>query len=120
MSTQKETIAFIIEKLGGGTRFASRAMFGEYALYADGKTVALVCDDLLYVKIVPESKALEEMCEKDTPYPGARLHYVIEEEQLSSIEELPEILFVIAAGLPEKKVKEKVVGKKEVKKTKKK
>ena len=36
----------------------SRAMFGEYALYADGKVVALVCDDLLYVKILPASAAL--------------------------------------------------------------
>lgn len=107
MSTRKETIDFIIEKLGDSTRFTSRAMFGEYVLYADGKTVALVCDDLLYVKIVPESKGLEGVCEKDSPYPGARPHYVIEEEQLLTLEELPDILCAIAAALPVKKLKKK-------------
>ena len=35
-----------------------RAMFGEYALYADGKVVALVCGDLFYVKILPASHSL--------------------------------------------------------------
>ena len=42
MSTQKETIAFILQILGS-EHFTARAMFGEYALYADGKVVALVC-----------------------------------------------------------------------------
>ena len=55
MSTSPETIEFILEKLGDHDRFTYRAMFGEYALYADRKVVALVCDDQLYVKIKPES-----------------------------------------------------------------
>jgi TfoX/Sxy family transcriptional regulator of competence genes len=107
MATQKETIEFIIEKLGGYERFSSRAMFGEYALYADGKTVALVCDNLLYVKILPASIDLENLCEKDTPYEGAKPHYVIEEEQFSTMDNLPDILFAIAKSLPAKKPKKK-------------
>lgn len=107
MATQKETIEFILEKLGDYKRFSTRAMFGEYALYAGGKTVALVCDDLLYIKILPASIELESLCEKDTPYDGARLHYVVEEEQLSNIENLPDILFAIAESLPAKKSKKK-------------
>lgn len=107
MSTQKETIEYILEKLGDYKRFSSRAMFGEYALYADGKVVALVCDDLLYVKILPASSELENICEKDVPYEGAKLHYVVEEEQISTIENLPEILFAIAESIPEKKGKKK-------------
>ena len=79
MSTQKETVEFILEKLGEPDRFAVRAMFGEYALYADGNVVALVCDDQLYVKILPSSEALADVCEQDSPYPGAKLHYVVEE-----------------------------------------
>ena len=78
-------------------------MFGEYALYAEGKVVALVCDDQLYVKIVPASAELEKICEKDSPYPGAKPHYVIEEDRLSEMEDLPEILFDIAKSLPAKK-----------------
>lgn len=105
MSTQKETVAFILEKLGSLDRFATRAMFGEYALYADTKVVGLICDDQLYVKIMDASKELESMCEKDAPYPGAKLYYLIEESQLSQISELPDILFAIANSLPEKKKK---------------
>jgi TfoX/Sxy family transcriptional regulator of competence genes len=107
MSTQKETIEFILEKLGSSKRFSARAMFGEYALYADGKVVALVCDDQLYVKILPASNPLEGMCEKDSPYPGAKPHYIIEEDKISQMEDLPKILLNIAKDLPIPKKKAK-------------
>ncbi len=119
MSTHKETVAHILETLEGqqggvfdvGSRkphiFTARAMFGEYALYCDGKVVALICDDLLYVKIVPSSSELESMCEKDSPYTGAKLHYVVEEEQIRSIKNLSEILQLLSASLPKPKPKKK-------------
>jgi len=82
-------------------------MFGEYALYADGKVVALICDDRLYVKILPASSELESLCEKGAPYPGAKPHYIIEEGQLSTVENLPPILLSIAKSIPKKKSKGK-------------
>jgi DNA transformation protein len=103
MATQKETVEFILEKLRGPARFSVRAMFGEYALYADGKVAGLVCDDLLYVKILPASHELEAICEKGHPFPGARLHYIIDEGQLSTVQNLPGILVSIAKAVPEKK-----------------
>jgi TfoX/Sxy family transcriptional regulator of competence genes len=109
VSTQKETIEFILESLGDSKRFSARAMFGEYALYADGKVVALVCDDQLFVKILPASGALEAICEKSPPYPGAKPHYVVEEDQISRMEDLPGILFDIAKSLPDNKRKSKHV-----------
>lgn len=104
MSTSKTTINFILEKLKS-PRFSTRAMFGEYALYADGKVVGLICDEILFVKILPASQDLENICEKDSPYPGAKPYYVITEEQLDTIQDLPEILFRISSSLPAKKVK---------------
>ena len=103
MSTQKETIEFILEKLGNSKKFSARAMFGEYALYANGKVVALICDDQLYVKILPASASLEKLCEKDAPYPSAKPHYVVEESQMAELDELPSILLNIAKSLPAKK-----------------
>lgn len=103
MATQKETVEFLLAKLRQPKRFSARAMFGEYALYADGKVVALICDDLLYVKILPASQGLEPLCEKGEPYPGARPHYIVEEGQLSTLPTLPMILCAIAESLPEKK-----------------
>jgi hypothetical protein len=105
MATQKETVEFILEKLRGPARFTVRAMFGEYALYADGKVAGLVCDDLLYIKILPASYELEGVCEKGHPFPGARLHYLVDEGQLSTIENLPGILVSVANAAPEKKKK---------------
>lgn len=62
MATQKETVTYILEQLDNDAQFSARAMFGEYALYAGGKVVALICDDLLYVKIMPVSEELESVC----------------------------------------------------------
>ena len=107
MSTQKETIEFILEKLKDKRRFSARAMFGEYALYAEGKVVALVCNDQLYVKVVPASKVLEKICDTDSPYPGAKPHYVVEESMLSTMDELPDILLEISKSLPAKKIRKK-------------
>jgi DNA transformation protein len=108
MSTQKETVEFILEKLGESKRFSTRAMFGEYALYADGKVVGLICDDQLCVKILPESAELENICDKDEAYPGSKKFYVVEESQLSQIPHLSEILLDIAKVLPVPKKKIKV------------
>ncbi|HEX9047969.1 MAG TPA: TfoX/Sxy family protein [Verrucomicrobiae bacterium] len=96
MATEKETIQFVLDKLGHPGRFTARSMFGEYALYADGNVVALVCDNLVYVKILPASRELESQCEKGHPYPGAKEHYVVEEVQLSTLHNLPAILFAVA------------------------
>jgi TfoX/Sxy family transcriptional regulator of competence genes len=105
MATQKETIEFILGKLRDRGRFSARAMFGEYALYADGRVVALVCDDLLYVKILPASHELERQCEKGEPYPGAKPHYIVDEGQLSTIERLPAILCAVADSISGQKPK---------------
>jgi TfoX/Sxy family transcriptional regulator of competence genes len=103
MSTSKETVEFILGKLGRG--FSARAMFGEYALYAEGKVVSLICGDTLYVKILPASAELESICEKGEPYPGAKPHYILEEGQLDTVSSLQSILKDIAVSLPKKKVK---------------
>jgi DNA transformation protein len=107
MATQPETMEFILEKLGDAKTFTSRMMFGEYALYANGKPVGFVCDDLLYVKILPESAALEDECEKGHAYPGSKLYYIVEESQLSSLEDLPQLLIDMAKSIPAKKKKAK-------------
>lgn len=105
MATRQATADFILGKLRHPERFAVRSMFGEFALYADGRTVAFICDNLLYVKIRPASRELEPLCEKAPPYPGAKLYYLVEETQLSSLPNLPAILFPIADATPAKKKK---------------
>lgn len=103
MSTSKDTVDFILSKLRHADRFSTRAMFGEYALYADGTVVALICDDRLYVKITPQSAALGDICEQGEPYPGAKLYYLVEEYQLTQLSELPHILFQVAESCRRKR-----------------
>ncbi|MFO1487630.1 MAG: TfoX/Sxy family protein [Verrucomicrobiota bacterium] len=95
MATERATADFILQKLRD-PRFSVRAMFGEFALYADGVVVGLICDDRLFVKILPESSELAEQCEQGRPYPGAKPHYLVEEGQLATLHELPNILAAIA------------------------
>ncbi|GJD51723.1 hypothetical protein OPKNFCMD_4478 [Methylobacterium crusticola] len=51
MASQQSTVDFILEQAGAAGALSARRMFGEYALYCDGKTVALVCDDQLFLKL---------------------------------------------------------------------
>lgn len=107
MSTQKETVDFILKELGDPKTFSARAMFGEYALYAKGRVVGLICDDLLYVKITPESASLARECEEGQPYPGAKPHYIVTDELIMRDDALPELLRAVADVLPEKKPRKK-------------
>lgn len=103
MATTRETADFLLAKLGHAGRFEARPMFGEFGLYADGRIVGLICDNQLYVKILPASAGLASVCDQDAPYPGAKPHYVVEESQWSTRADLSSVLFAIAAALPEKK-----------------
>jgi TfoX/Sxy family transcriptional regulator of competence genes len=99
VATAKETVEFILGKLRHEGRIAAKPMFGEYGLYADGKVGALICDNRLYVKILPASAELEDQCEKGEPYKGAKPCYVVDEGQLSTMHRLPAILFAISESL---------------------
>lgn len=100
MATRKSTIDLILGRLGHAGRFTARPMFGEYVLYADGRPVALICDDALFVKILPESSALEPHCERAPAYPGSKDHYLVPEALITADRDLPGILLRIASALP--------------------
>jgi DNA transformation protein len=111
VGTRRETVDAILRRLRS-PKFTAKPMFGEYALYADGKVVALVCDDRLYVKMVPATAAFADDCETGPPYPGAKPHYIVDEGQLGSLEGLPDALLDVAKGLPapRKKAKRGPIG----------
>jgi hypothetical protein len=107
MGSSKEAVAYVVGKLRPPERFSARAMFGEFALYCDGKTVALICDDRLYVKISPATAGLESICEKGEPYPRAKPHYLVDEGQLSTIPNLSGMLIDLAESLSASRPKKK-------------
>lgn len=105
MATRKETAAFILGQLGHPDRFSTKGMFGEFALYADGKPVAFICDDQLFVKILPESAVLEGRCERAPAYPGSKDYYLVPEEMITGDRRLPELLLRVAEVVPMPKMK---------------
>ena len=75
MATQAATIAHMLDTLSD-LPLTSRKMFGEYALYLDGKTVAFVCDDTLFIKPTPGALALLPDAPRGPAYPGSKDYIV--------------------------------------------
>lgn len=50
MASNPEFVQYIADQLSDAGHIIYRKMFGEYALYCDGKIFALVCDNQLLVK----------------------------------------------------------------------
>ena len=104
MANSPATVAYVQQRLPP-PRFALKPMFGEHALYAEGKVVALVCDDRVFVKV---HEATEDLAgsELAPPYPGAKDHYVVEEGRLAD-PAFAKLLLGLAKALPAPKGKAK-------------
>jgi TfoX/Sxy family transcriptional regulator of competence genes len=75
-------------------------MFGEYGLFCDGKTVALVCDDQLFVKPTGPGRALAQGAIERPAYPGARPSLLIDPELWEKSDWLAELMRATANALP--------------------
>lgn len=106
MGSSQDTVQFICDQAGLGARLTFRKMFGEYALYLDGKVVALVCDDQLFLKPTPEGRTLLGAVPEGAPYPGCRPFLMLSAE-LDDPERLSTALETTARALPAPKARTK-------------
>ncbi|HRP08245.1 MAG TPA: TfoX/Sxy family protein [Gemmatimonadales bacterium] len=95
---------YVSEQVGLGDRLTSRKMFGEYALYLDGKVVAFACDDSLFIKPTAAAAKIAPGLPKRPPYPGAKL-YPVADELLDDPETLRRLILETAALAPAPKPK---------------
>lgn len=102
MASSPQTITDLLGALADLPGLSARKMFGEYALYLQGKVVALVCDDLLFIKPTPGALALLNGVGLAPPYPGAKPH-LCHEAALDDPELTAAALRAVAADLPEPK-----------------
>ncbi len=100
MSTTDKTIAYILDQAAGAGGVSARKMFGEYAVYLEGRMIALVCDDQLYVKPTPEGRALAAGAPEAAPFPKAKPHLLIDGDRLEDADALAALLRVTASALP--------------------
>jgi len=104
MASGIDTIQYILDQAGLGPRLAFKKMFGEFALYLDGKIFALVCDDQLFLKPTDQARAFLGKVKLAPPYPSAKDHFLLTDE-LDDPDRLKEVVLITAKALPEPKLK---------------
>ena len=106
MPTDPRTVDYIIDQLAAaGADVSAKKMFGEYGLYLEGKMVAMVCNDQLFMKGTPEGRAFTGPIDEAPPYPQAKPHPLIDGDRWEDGEWLAELFRITAAALPAPKPK---------------
>jgi TfoX/Sxy family transcriptional regulator of competence genes len=103
VATSQTTVDTIISFLPD-IAVRARKMFGEYGLYCDDKVVAFVCDNVLFMKILPENVDLAAGLGMGPCYPGSKPYYIVPADKYDS-EWLQEFIQVTADAVPVKKKK---------------
>ena len=105
MSSSQSIADFILEQAADAGRVALRRMFGEYALYCNAKTVALICDDQLYMKPTKAGRDYIGDVTEGHPFPGAKAWFLIDEDKWEDADWLCGLIRLTAAELPVPKTK---------------
>ena len=108
MSSKQDFVDFIIDQIKNTGLVTFKKMFGEYAIYCDGKVVALVCDNKLFIKQTEGGKSFIGNAIEAPPYPGAKLSFLIE-DKIEDGEWLSELVMITTKELPEPKPKKKII-----------
>ena len=105
MSSQQKTVDYIIEQSAGAGSMTAKKMFGEYGLYCDGKIVALVCDDQLFIKPSQAGRDYLGEVTDGEPFPGAKPYFLIEGDRWDDADWLAGLVKATADDLPAPKPK---------------
>lgn len=79
MASDINFVEFIVDQMGGAGNISQKKMFGEHAVYCDGKVVALICNNQLFVRPTERGRAFIKNVVEAAPYPGAKAHFLIED-----------------------------------------
>jgi TfoX/Sxy family transcriptional regulator of competence genes len=99
MASDLSFVEYVCDQIRAAGQVSFRKMFGEYAIYCDGKVVALVCDNQLFVKPTPAGRSSLETVVEAPPYPGAKPHFLIG-AGLDDARQMAALIRVTASELP--------------------
>ena len=99
MASDQDFVDYVVDQMRAAGGVSSRKMFGEYAVYCDGKVVALVCDNQLFIKATEAGRNFIGEPREAPPYPGARLAFLIDEE-LEDAEWVSQLVRLTGQALP--------------------
>lgn len=100
MASKQSSADFFVEQMAEAGDVSARKMFGEYGVYCDGKLVALVCDDQLFVKPTAAGRAFIGQVSEGSPYPGAKLWFLVAGSDCENGDWLSELIRLTARELP--------------------
>lgn len=106
MASNKDFVEFIIDQIEDAGAITHRKMFGEYAIYSDGKVVALVCDNRLFVKPTEGGRSFVGDVDEAPAYPWAKMSFLIE-DRIEDREWLSTLIRITASELPAPRTKKR-------------
>ncbi len=93
MATTKDYMEFIMDQLAElNFEFRYRKMFGEYCVYANDKPILLVCENTVFVKIVPYLETIMQEAPVSEAYPGSKNYYILDIEDSALVKPVIELL----------------------------
>jgi TfoX/Sxy family transcriptional regulator of competence genes len=101
-----EFVGYVTDQVDDSCNLTHRMMFGGCTFYLDGKVVALICDDQLFVKPTRAGREFIGNVVEAPAYPGAKNSFLIE-DQIDDGEWLTNLLTVTAAELPVPRARKK-------------
>jgi len=106
MASDLDFVEFVVDQMQDAGTMTCRPMFGGHTVYCEGKVVALICDNQLFVKPTNAGKTLIGDVVEAPPYPGARQFFLIE-EQLEDKDWIGRLIRLTEAELPKPKPRKK-------------
>jgi TfoX/Sxy family transcriptional regulator of competence genes len=100
MATQASTVDYIAEQIGPAGIVSARKMFGEYAVFCNGKMVALIIKDELFVKPTGAGRDYLQDVTERPPYRGAKPHFWISGDRWDDQDWLSALIRTTADALP--------------------
>lgn len=98
MTSSKEYLEYILEKLSDLEDITYRKMMGEYIIYYRGKIIGGIYDDRFLVKPVKSAKEMIREAKMELPYEGAKEMLLVDD--VENKEFLKELLEAMYSELP--------------------
>lgn len=115
MASRAEIVEYIAAQISSAGVIRYLKMFGEYGIYCDEKMIALVADDQMFVKPTAGGREYIGEPEEAPPYPGAKLWFLIPEDNWDDAVWLTELIRITTAETllpkPKKPKQDKTPGK---------
>ena len=105
MASNIDFVQYIADQCEGAGEIVTKKMFGDYAIYCDGKIFGLICDNGFYVKPTEAGRALLRTVDMRPPYEGAKDYFYVAD--VDDRDYLSALVCETCKALPAPKVKKR-------------